>query len=154
MPEKSTAGKPATILAFDFGRRRIGLAVGQTITASASPLGVIQNGERGADFARIEALLREWRPDLLVLGLPLHADGSPSEMSSAVQAFKRQLEDYGLPVILVDEQHSSREAGQVLKDSRQAGRRGRIQKQDIDAAAAVLIAERYLQMPQTELGSG
>ena len=135
---------PETILAFDFGLRRIGVAVGQDITGSASPLGVITNGENGADHVAIRRIVDEWSPARLVVGLPLHADGSASDMTNAVSRFVDELEVYGLPVETTDERYSSLEAEAVLKNARQQGSRGRVSKEDIDAAAAVLIAERYL----------
>lgn len=141
MPEPAAA---AVILAFDYGRRRIGIAVGQTVTGSASPLGTLANGPAGPDLERIARLVDEWRPDRLVVGLPLAPDGSASDMSRAALAFAAELEVFGLPVARVDERYTSREAQAALKDARRAGTRGRIHKEDIDAAAAVLIAERYL----------
>lgn len=135
---------PETILAFDYGLRRIGVAVGQDVTASASPVGVVANGEGGIDHDRIKALISEWHPTTLVVGMPTHADGSPGAMTEAVDAFIAELRQYGLPVATVDERYSSIEAEQALKNARQQGSRGRISKQDIDAAAAVFIAERYL----------
>ncbi len=135
---------PETILAFDFGLRRIGVAVGQDVTGSASPLGIVANGEHGPDHERIAALVREWRPTTLIVGMPYHADGSDSDIQVPVRAFAEQLAQYELPVETVDERHSSQEAQKVLKDARAAGSRGRLKKEDIDAAAAVLIAERYL----------
>ncbi len=137
-------GSPTTLLAFDYGRRRIGVAVGQTVTGSASPLGVVANAVGGPDFAAVEALIREWQPARLVVGLPLNADGSEGELVDAVRRFAGQLERFGLPVEGCDERLSSREAEQTLKRARQSGSRGRIKKPDIDAAAAVVIAERYL----------
>jgi len=133
-----------TILAFDFGQRRIGVAVGQDVTGSASPLGVIANRDGGIDHERIAALVREWQPTGLVVGMPFHADGSDSEIQVPVKAFVGELARYGLPVATVDERYTSIEAERVLKDARQAGTRGRISKEMIDAAAAVFIAERYL----------
>ncbi len=135
---------PETILAFDFGLRRIGVAVGQDITASASPVGVVANGESGADHERIRAIIREWHPTRLVVGMPTHADGSPGPMTAAVEAFIDELAQYELPVSTIDERYSSLEAEQALKNARKLGSRGRISKQDIDATAAVFIAERYL----------
>lgn len=133
-----------TILAFDFGLRRIGVAVGQDVTSSASPLGVVANRESGIDHAAIAALIREWRPTALVVGMPAHADGSASEMQVPVKAFITELGQYGLPVVTVDERYTSVEAERVLKDARASGSRGRISKEAIDSAAAVFIAERYL----------
>jgi putative Holliday junction resolvase len=142
MPEPAAA---ATILAFDYGLKRIGVAVGQTITGSASPLATVSNRATGVDLAEIGRLVREWRPAVLVVGLPLNADGSPSDMSRAATAFATSLECFARPVLLVDERHTSAEAGAEFKKARQAGQRGRVRRERIDAAAAVLIAERYLQ---------
>ena len=141
MPEN---GPPTTLLAFDYGKRRIGVAVGQTVTGSASPLGVVMNGDGGPDHEHIKRLIGEWQPGRLIVGLPLNADGSEGEIVAPVRAFAAELERYALPVELCDEHLSSREAEQTLIRARQTGSRGRIQKSDIDAAAAVVIAERYL----------
>lgn len=136
--------QPETILAFDFGLRRIGVAVGQTVTGSASPLRVVQNGAKGPDFDAISRLIEEWRPSRLVVGLPLHADGSPGELQSHVDSFVRELWRYQLKVDKVDERYTSIEAEKALKDARASGSRGRISKETIDSAAAVIIAERFL----------
>jgi putative pre-16S rRNA nuclease len=135
--------QPRTILAFDFGHRRIGVAVGQDITGSASPLGIVENRDDGVDHEAIAALIREWQPTGLVVGMPSHADGSRSDMQDAVDTFIDELRRYGLPVETVDERYTSIEAEHVLKDARIAGSRGRISKEMIDSASAVFIAERY-----------
>lgn len=145
MPATPDAAGAATILAFDFGRRRIGMAVGQSITGSAGPLGTALNGPAGPDFGRIGKLVHEWGPATLVVGVPLGADGGDNEMSRAARAFARELARFDVPVELVDESHTSAEAGAELKKARQSGSRGRrVRKEDVDSAAAVLIAERYL----------
>lgn len=144
MPATPDAVTPSTILAFDFGLRRIGVAVGQDITGSASPLGVIHNRPEGLDGARLDALIKEWRPTRLVVGMPTHADGSASEMQEPVNAFIEELSRFHLPVATVDERYTSIEAEQALKDARTAGRKGKVSKEMIDSAAAVFIAERYL----------
>jgi len=136
--------QPRTILAFDFGLRRIGVAIGQDITRSASPLGAVANRDEGVDHDAIAALIKEWRPASIVVGMPSHADGSPSEMQEPVEAFILELQRYGLSVDTVDERYTSVEAERVLKEARAAGSRGRISKEMIDSAAAVFIAERYL----------
>lgn len=141
MPEPSA---PLTLLAFDFGLRRIGVAVGQDITGSASPIGIVDNSESGPDFERIDALVGEWRPTLIVVGMPSHADGSPTDLAEPIAAFIQELGRFELPIETTDERHSSQEAEQVLKHARRAGTRGRIKKAEIDAAAAVVIAERYM----------
>jgi len=144
MPGTLDSDGAETIIAFDFGRRRIGVAVGQTLTASASPLGVIDNHTAGPDKNKIAALLDEWRPARLVVGMPWHADGSASELQNEVQQFIAMLAGFGLPVASVDERYTSLEAEATLKDARTRGSRGRISRAAIDSAAAVLIAERYL----------
>jgi len=136
--------QPRTIIAFDFGLRRIGIAVGQDVTGSASPVGVVSNRETGVDHEKIAALLAEWQPTQLVVGMPAHADGSRSDVQDHVDAFIEELEVYGLPVETIDERYTSVEAERVLKDARKAGTRGRISKEQVDSAAAVFIAERYL----------
>ena len=135
---------PRTILAFDFGLRRIGVAVGQDVTGSASPLGTVNNRDDGVDHAAIASLIKEWRPSGIVVGMPSHADGSPSAMQEPIEAFILELQRYGLGVDTVDERHTSVEAEQALKKARSRGSRGRISKGMIDSAAAVFIAERYL----------
>jgi putative holliday junction resolvase len=135
---------PKTILAFDFGLRRIGVAVGQSVTGSASPLAVVANRDTGVDQDAIAALIREWRPTQLVVGMPAHADGSASNMRQPILEFVDALKRYGLPVATVDERYTSIAAEQTLKQARASGTRGRISKEDIDSAAAVFIAERYL----------
>ncbi|MGB5164949.1 MAG: Holliday junction resolvase RuvX [Woeseiaceae bacterium] len=135
---------PQTILCFDFGLRRIGVAVGQDITGSASPLGIITNSDDGPDTNRIAALIKEWRPAKLVVGMPFHADGSDSEIQVPVRAFIELLGQFELPIDTIDERYTSLEAERVLKEARAAGTRGRLTKEMVDAAAAVFIAERYL----------
>ena len=144
MLDTPDAGRPETILAFDFGLRRIGAAVGQQVTDSASPLGVIANRDAGVDHARIADLIAEWRPSRIVVGMPSRADGTPGDLAAAVDAFMAELGRYDLPVESVDERDTSVEAERELIKARAAGTRGRISKATIDSAAAVLIAERYL----------
>ena len=135
---------PRTVLAFDFGLRRIGVAVGQDVTGSASPLGVVMNDEGRIDFPAIDRYVDEWRPEQLVVGLPLKPDGTDSEMLGPVRKFIALLGRYELPVATMDERYTSTEAERLLREARAEGRRGRIDKASIDSAAAVLIAERYL----------
>ncbi|MEX0975893.1 MAG: Holliday junction resolvase RuvX [Woeseia sp.] len=141
MPETAPA---STVLAFDFGLRRIGAAVGQPITGSASPLGTISNGDSGPDWSGIECLISEWRPHRLVVGLPTREDGSRSAITTAVLQFAADLARFGLTVETVDERYSSIEASARLGQQRQQGLRGRVHKKAVDAAAAVIIAERWL----------
>ena len=139
---------PKTILAVDFGLRRIGIAVGQSITGSASPLGVVRNGEEGPDFDSLGKLIDEWQPSLIVVGMPRHVDETPSDMTAHVESFIEELRRYDLPIETIDERNTSTEARAVLKNARATGSRGRIRKEMIDSAAAVFIAERYLTSPR------
>jgi len=135
--------QPQTLLGFDFGLKRIGVAVGQTVTRSASPLGVVtpRNGE--PDWETIGRWVAEWRPAALVVGLPYNMDLSEQEMTGHARRFAEGLAGrFPLPVHTVDERLSSREAEAQLKERRQEGRR-RISREDIDGAAACVILESW-----------
>ncbi len=140
-----TPDSPDTIVAFDFGLRRIGVAVGQDVTASANPIAAIRNTDSGPDWRAIAGIVAEWRPSRLVVGMPLHEDGSPSEMGVHITAFVADLGRFDLPIEQVDERSSSLEAGELMKAERAAGLRGRIKKEAIDSMAAALIAKRWLE---------
>ena len=131
---------PATVLAFDFGTRRIGVAVGNTMLRAAQPLTTIV-AERDADrFAAIAALLAQWQPQLLVVGIPVHADGAAHAMTARAQRFARQLAGrFGLPVEHADERHTT-ELAQSALDALGAGRGGREIR---DAVAAQLILQGW-----------
>jgi putative holliday junction resolvase len=149
MPEPATpeahGSQPRIVIAFDFGRRRIGVACGDTVSRSASPLGAVPAGPAGPRWELIDTLLRDWQPNLAVVGLPYNVDGSDSDMSNAARLFAAELKRrYQLQVCLVDERYSSREAEQRLKMARESGlRRRRVAKADVDAAAACVILERW-----------
>jgi len=136
---------PQLVLAFDFGRRRIGAACGDTLSRSASPLAGIPNTDSGPRWDLIDSLIREWQPALLVVGLPYNADGSESVMSHAARGFADALtQRYTLAVRLMDERYSSLEAESRLKSEREAGlRKRKVAKADVDAAAACVILERW-----------
>ena len=144
MPGTPDSTLPETIVAFDFGLRRIGVAVGQNVTASANPLAAVRNTDSGPDWQAISNVVNEWHPSRLIVGMPLHEDGSPSQMGVPIKAFITELARFELPVEQVDERHSSIEANEVLKSERAMGLRGRINKEAIDSVAAALIAERWL----------
>lgn len=131
---------------FDFGRRRIGVAVANRLTGTASELTVIQARDGQADWPALDKLIGDWGPDVLVSGLPYNADGSESDMTTEVRAFVELLaERYGLAVQTVDERLTSAEAEMILREQRQAGvRRRRVRKTDVDRVAAVLIAQSWL----------
>lgn len=106
MPDRARGGE--TLMAFDFGEKRIGVAIGNTITGGARPLAVIQEERRDRRFQCIADLLREWGPARLVVGLPRHADGTDHPFAARCQRFAHQLHGrFGLPVELVDERWTS-----------------------------------------------
>jgi putative Holliday junction resolvase len=142
------AATTSTLLAFDYGRRRIGVAVGNTLTGRASALETVAVTEAGPDWDRIAALVADWQPARLVAGVPYNdagAGGTGDDIAAEAQRFARRLHGrFGLPVELVDERLSSAEAYAGLKTERRAGRRGRIDKRDIDSAAAAVILQTWL----------
>lgn len=134
-----------TVLGFDFGLRRIGIATGQTITGSASPVAVATATDGRPDWTVIDTAVREWAPDALVVGVPLLMDGTEQPVTHRARRFARQLAGrYGLPVHEADERLSSAHASRLLADARQSGGRRRTRKGDVDRIAATLILERWL----------
>ncbi len=144
-PSGAAAPRPRLVLAFDYGRRRIGVACGDTVSRTARPLKAIANTEAGPRWDHVEELLRDWQPGLIVVGLPYNVDDSENAMSTAARDFARSIEArHGLPVHLVDERYSSLEAQSRLRAERESGsRKRRVDKADIDAAAACVILERW-----------
>ena len=135
----------ATLLAFDFGARRIGVALGTTRLRTARPLTTIETERNDERFAAIAALIAEWQPDRLVVGLPLHADGTPHAMTARARRFAHQLEGRtGLPVVQVDERHTTELARSALQADGRGGREHRALR---DAVAAQLILQAYLDTP-------
>jgi putative holliday junction resolvase len=136
------AERAGTILAFDFGTRRIGVAVGETTLGLAHPLATIDADSDDERLAAIAALVREWQPTLLVVGLPMHADGTPHAMTARAQKFARRLEiRFGLTVDLVDERYTTEAATTALAD---AGVGERRHKPLRDQIAAQIILQAYL----------
>jgi len=145
MPEADARQSVHTVLAFDFGLKRIGLAAGDTLTSSAAPLPAIAVSQSGPDWGSIERQLRAVHPRVLVVGAPYNADGTPGTLAAAARRFASELEKrFGLPVNMVDERWSSLEANEALKARRASGeRRRRIRREDIDSAAAAVILKRW-----------
>lgn len=134
-----------TVIAFDFGLKRIGLAAGDTLTATAAPRAAIAVHQQGPDWDAITREVRMLSPGLLVVGAPYNADGSPGALAPAARRFAAELERrFGLPVNLVDERWSSLEASAALKAQRSSGeRKRRVRKEDVDSAAAAVILQRW-----------
>jgi putative Holliday junction resolvase len=134
-----------TVLAFDFGKKRIGIAAGDTLTRTASARPAARVTQNGPDWEAIDREVRALTPHTLVVGLPLMADGRPGALCRAARAFAGELERrFGLPVSLVDERWSSLEANAALKERRARSERRRVRREDIDSAAAAIILERWL----------
>lgn len=145
--ERSAAAPPLVALAFDFGRKRIGVATGDSVTRSASPLTTLTCGTAGVDWAAIARLVEQWRPATLVVGLPANADGTPAELTEPARQFARELEKrHGIDTVTVDERWSSLDASEALRQARSSGARTRrVRREDVDAAAACVILERWLE---------
>ncbi|MDB9800035.1 Holliday junction resolvase RuvX [bacterium] len=126
--------KNQTLLCFDYGKKRIGSAIGQTVTATATALQIIKVVNRKPNWEEIEYLIEEWRPDKLIVGHPLTLEGGRQKMTDAAEKFGRQLNGrFKLPVEFIEEQLSSYEARRELKST-----------YDLDSVAARLILETWL----------
>jgi putative Holliday junction resolvase len=135
------------LLAFDFGTRRIGVAVGQTTTGSATAVGTLPSRSGKPDWTAVSACVSEWAPTRLLVGLPYNMDGSDTTTTAACRRFGEELSRRcHLPVEFVDERLTSNAAYDELRDARRSGVRARrIRREDIDANAARLILESWLQ---------
>lgn len=143
MPE--TAQVSGYILSFDFGFRRIGVAVGQTLTSTASALETVSHRQK-PDWQAIDRLVKEWRPALLLVGLPLGAEGEETDMSKAARIFGEALgKRYSTAVDYIDERLTSRIAERRFADQRAAGTLRRKDADQVDAIAAQIICENWLQ---------
>ncbi|MEQ1589381.1 MAG: Holliday junction resolvase RuvX [Gallionella sp.] len=136
---------PGTLLAFDFGTRRIGIAKGNSLLGSALPLITIDAEKNEIRFARIAELIAEWQPSGLIVGLPCNEDGSPHDMTALCRRFANRLKGrFNLPTILVDERYTSAAASSALNEQ---GVHGRKQKSVIDQYAAQQILQAYFDEP-------
>lgn len=143
MPERALPR--GYILAFDFGLRRIGVAVGQATTCTASSLETVRNGQ-SADWTAVDRLVREWQPKLLLVGIPLGPDGEETDMSRAARRFGARLQNrYALPLDFADERLSSRAAEVRFAELRASGELRRKHADQLDAISAQIILENWLQ---------
>lgn len=146
MPEGSTTAIPqGTLLAFDFGTKRIGVAVGNSFAGTSQPLTTLHGEQNDQRFAAIGALVQEWQPVALVVGLPCNDDGTPHELTRLCTRFANRLKGrFKLPVILVDERYTSATASMQLAEM---GVRGIRQKPLLDQVAAQQILQAYFDEP-------
>ena len=139
-----------TVLAFDFGIKRIGVAIGESLLGQARALSTISAEDNAGRFAAIGKLISEWHPAQLVVGLPRALDGGEHEMTARCRRFAHQLEGrFKLPVALVDERLSSSEAEARLTES---GLKWQARKQQLDAVSAQIILQDYFDVQHATLG--
>lgn len=139
------AADPARrVLAFDFGLRQIGVAVGNALLGTSQPLSVLRARDGQVDWAQIGALIDEWQPAQVLVGDPINMDGSVSELARRSRRFGRRLHArFGVPVSMVDERLSSFE---VKQRQRAAGHRGDYRRKPVDSLAAELILQDWLRL--------
>ena len=132
------------ILAFDYGLKRIGVAIGNSLTATATPLTTMIQTDSGPDWQEVDHIITSWEPESLLLGLPQNDTKSGKILCDKIKKFGRQLQTrYDLPLSYIDESLTSIEAEAALKQARQSGRRKRIQKTDIDQQAAAIMLRQW-----------
>jgi putative holliday junction resolvase len=148
----ATIRADGTVLGFDVGARRIGVAVGSGFGVGARALAVVDVHAAGPDWNEIDRLRREWRPQGMVVGDPMTLDGGDQPIRRRARAFAQELRArFGLPVVMVDERSSSIEAARRFALDRAEGRRRRRDAAALDAVAAAVIVERWLAAPQDAL---
>ena len=147
-----TIRRDGTVLGFDVGARRIGVAVGSAFGVGARALAVVDVHAHGPDWTALDRLRKEWRPDGLIVGDPMTLEGGDQPIRARAHAFARELTSrYQLPVVLVDERMSSIEAAQRFASDRAEGRKRRRDADVLDAVAAAVIIERWLAAPDDAL---
>jgi putative Holliday junction resolvase len=141
----------SVIICFDFGLVRTGVAIGNTITLTATPECTLHSKNNKPDWDAISRLIKTWQPAQLVVGFPTNLDGSDTHATASVRRFCNQLQGrYNLQVAQENEQYSSIEAAQRFKESRQRGRKKKVSKEDIDQIAAAIILENYFRTLQSQ----
>jgi putative Holliday junction resolvase len=145
MPDKARSSNSRTVLAFDFGLQRIGIAVGEAELGTAHPLRGVAAQTQPGRFTAIERLVAEWKPSLLVVGRPLGEDGAPHEMTRRAEKFARQLNGrFRIPVELVDERYSSAEVESRMRAAYGNRKTANLAKgKTLDSHAALVILEQY-----------
>ncbi|MFZ5595027.1 MAG: Holliday junction resolvase RuvX [Pseudomonadota bacterium] len=142
MPERTNIVKPRTFLGFDYGLKRIGVAAGQNLTATTTPLEAVRATDGTPNWEAISRLIETWCPDALIVGIPYHMDGAEHDMTCAARRFGNRLrERYRLPVFLVDERLSSVAAEEMLGAPKK--RRAKTGKQTVDTVAAQIILQTW-----------
>lgn len=131
-----------TVLGIDYGLKRIGIATGQTITGSASPITTLNQINGSTDWESIEKLIDQWKPQALIVGMPYYLDGQENDMTKVVEAFCLELEQrFAMPIFKINEALSSYEAEAILKKNTKIGKHN---KHEIDKMAAAIIVQNWL----------
>jgi len=134
--------KITSVLGFDYGKKRIGVATGQTITCSASPCVTLKQVDGNPDWPAIASEIQQWNPQALIVGMPYHIDGSENKMTAAARQFAYELKKrFKLPVIEINEALSSQQAEEILKQDIKITKQN---KHEIDRMAAAIIVQRWL----------
>ena len=143
---RASGGAAPTVLAFDFGLKRIGVAVGNVITSTAQPLRTLTARAGRPDWAELTACFEEWHPGVVLVGVPYNMDGSSGEITGPALAFAEQVrERFAVAVETVDERLSSREAEATLRQRRSLGTlKRRIRHEDVDSEAACVLLRQWL----------
>ena len=135
----------SVVIAFDFGLKRTGVAIGNTITGSATPECTLNSKDNQPDWDGISNLFNEWQPTQVVVGIPTELDGSENPLNKTIQRFCNQIQGrYNVKVDQENEQFTSIEAAQRLKQLRQTGRKKKITKDEVDKIAASIILENWM----------
>lgn len=136
----------AVIIAFDFGLKRTGVAVGNTVTGSSAPECALISKNQQPDWHGITKLFKQWQPSQVVVGMPTELDGSENPLKKTIDRFCNQIQGrYNVAVDQENEQFTSLEAAQRLKQLRQSGRKQKISKHEVDKIAAAIILENWMQ---------
>jgi putative Holliday junction resolvase len=134
-----------TLICFDYGKKRIGVAVGQEMTHTASPLETLNTIAGEPDWSSISRIIEQWRPGAIIIGLPLNKDGSETDITKRVKQFSLQVQDrYNLPVYFTDERLSSVEAENLIENRASLSRKTRRDKGTVDKFAANIILQAWL----------
>ena len=135
----------AVVIAFDFGLKRTGVAVGNTVIGSATPECTISSKDEQPNWDDISKLFKEWQPTQIVVGMPIELDGSENPLKKRIDRFCNQIQGrYNVPVDQENEQFTSIEAAQRLKQLRQSGRKQKVSKDEVDKIAAAIILENWM----------
>lgn len=145
-----------TLLAFDYGKKQIGVAVGQELTGSSSPLETVRTMDERPDWDAITHLIEAWQPDALVVGIPLNMDGTEQEMTRAARRFAHHLgARYRLPVHHADERLTTIEAARIMSGTEEdSGTKRSRRRRSLDEVAAHIILQTFLSQHRTEVDHG